>query len=240
MLKLNLAALDRDEVRLREEIAADDPMWEGSGVNLVEPLEVDLTARSVGDGVLLRGRLRATVERECRRCLAAVTQVVDDTVDMLFAPIGEDEEELGGEVYPLPERGQELDVGEAVREQLLLPAARHPRTARAAGSPRSLRRRRRGVGVVMVSSGEWVPYGTAAGSPPSIPHGAAPRAARQRSIATPRVRSRQLRGGDRARPPPACLGRGLVESAVASQAQPWPGSGESANLLRWTARRACS
>ncbi len=125
MLKLNLAALDRDEVRIREEIAADDPMWEGSDVNLVEPLKVDLTARSVGDGVLLRGRLRATVQRECRRCLAGVRQTVDDTVDMLFAPIGEDEDELGGEVYPLPARGQELDVTDAVREQLLLRAPQY-------------------------------------------------------------------------------------------------------------------
>jgi len=125
MLKVNLAALDRDEVRIHEQVAADDPMWDGSGVNLVEPLEVDLTARSVGDGVLLRGRLRATVERECRRCLAGVRQPVDDTVDMLFAPIGEDEDELGGEVYPLPERGQELDVTDAVREQLLLRAPQY-------------------------------------------------------------------------------------------------------------------
>jgi uncharacterized protein len=125
MLKVNLAALDRDEVRIHEQVAADDPMWDGSGVNLVEPLEVDLTARSVGDGVLLRGRLRATVERECRRCLAGVRQPVDDTVDMLFAPIGEDEDELGGEVYPLPARGQELDVTDAVREQLLLRAPQY-------------------------------------------------------------------------------------------------------------------
>jgi uncharacterized protein len=125
MLKVNLAALDRGEVRIHQQVAADDPMWDGSGVNLVEPLEVDLTARSVGDGVLLRGRLRATVERECRRCLVGVRQPVDDTVDMLFAPIGEDEDELGGEVYPLPERGQELDVTDAVREQLLLRAPQY-------------------------------------------------------------------------------------------------------------------
>jgi len=125
MLKLNLAALDREDARIHEKVAADDPMWEGSDVRLVEPLEVDLTARSVGDGVLLRGRLRATVERECRRCLTGVRQVVDDSVDMFFSEIGEDEDELGGEVYPLPARGQELDVTEAVREQLLLRAPQY-------------------------------------------------------------------------------------------------------------------
>jgi uncharacterized protein len=125
MLKLNLAAIDREEVRIRQQVPADDPMWEGSDVRLVDPLEVDLAARSVGDGVLVRGRLWATVERECRRCLTGVRQTVDDTVDMLFAPIGEDEEELGGEVYPLPARGQELDVTDAVREQFLLRAPQY-------------------------------------------------------------------------------------------------------------------
>ncbi|HEX8213160.1 MAG TPA: DUF177 domain-containing protein [Longimicrobium sp.] len=126
MLKLNLAAVDREEVEIHEQVAADDPMWEGSDVRLVEPLRVDLTARSVGDdGVLLRGRIQAVVERECRRCLTAVRQPVDDTVDLFFAPIGEDEDELGGEIYPMPARGQELDVTEAVREQLLLRAPQY-------------------------------------------------------------------------------------------------------------------
>lgn len=122
MLKLNLAAVDREEVRIRQQVPADDPMWEGSDVRLVEPLEVDLAARSVGDGVLLRGRLRATVERECRRCLTGVRQTVDDTVDMLFDVLGPDEEEVEGEVYPLPARGDALDLRDAVREQLLLRA----------------------------------------------------------------------------------------------------------------------
>lgn len=120
MQKLNLAAVERDEVRLREQVAVDDPMWEGTGINLVEPLDLDLAARSVGDSILVRGRMHAVVERECRRCLTSVRRTVDDTVDMLFAPVGDGEEELDGEVYPMPEKGTELKLDDAVREQLLL------------------------------------------------------------------------------------------------------------------------
>ncbi|HEX2077876.1 MAG TPA: DUF177 domain-containing protein [Longimicrobium sp.] len=122
MLKVSLAALDRGEVRVREQVPPDDPMWEGAAVELAAPLEVDLTARSVGDGVLARGRLRTTVRLACRRCLASVEQPVDESVDMLFDTLGPDEEEAEGEVYPLPARGDELDLREAVREQLLLRA----------------------------------------------------------------------------------------------------------------------
>ena len=122
MLNVSLTALDRGEVRVREQVSPDDPMWEGSGVTLAGPLDVDLTARQVGDGVFVRGRLRTTVRQACRRCLASVEQPVDDTVDMLFDTLGEDEEEAGGEVYPLPARGDTLDLRDAVREQLLLRA----------------------------------------------------------------------------------------------------------------------
>jgi len=120
MLKVDLAGLDREEARLREQVPTDSDFWNETELKPVEPLEVDLVARSVGDGVLVRGRIRAAVEQECRRCLSPVIQRVDDTVDMYFSEIGPDEEEIEGEVYPMPVRGAELDLTEAVREQVLL------------------------------------------------------------------------------------------------------------------------
>ena len=122
MLKVSLSALDRGEVHVREQVAPDDAMWNEAGLTLAEPLDVDLTARSVGDGVFLRGRLRTTVRLACRRCLTSVDREVDDTVDLLFEPLGPDDAELEGEVYPLPARGDELDLRDAVREQVLLRA----------------------------------------------------------------------------------------------------------------------
>ena len=59
MLNLSLAEVARGEVRVRGTIAPDDPLWEGTRVALREPLEVDLDARSVGEGVLVRGTIRA-------------------------------------------------------------------------------------------------------------------------------------------------------------------------------------
>ena len=121
MLKLSLAAVDRGEVRIREQVQPDHPMWTDAGAELGAPLDVDLTARSVGEGVLVRGTLRTTVRLACRRCLAPVERVVDEDVDFLYEPVSADEEDdLAGEVYPLPARGDELDLTDAVREQVLL------------------------------------------------------------------------------------------------------------------------
>jgi uncharacterized protein len=120
MLKLSLAAVDRGEVRVREQVPPEHPLFAGTGVELARPLEVDLEARSVGEGVLLRGTLRTTVRLACRRCLSPVEKDVDEEVNLLFVEgMGEDDD-TGGEVYPLPPRGDEVDLTEAVREQVLL------------------------------------------------------------------------------------------------------------------------
>ena len=121
-MKVSLTALDRGEVHVREQVPPDDPMWEGAELTLAEPLDVDLTAREVGEGVFVRGRLRTTVRLPCRRCLSSVEQPVDDTVDLLYMTLDAEDEEAEGEVYPLPARGDELDLRDAVREQLLLRA----------------------------------------------------------------------------------------------------------------------
>jgi uncharacterized protein len=120
MLKANLAGLDREEGHLVESVPADAPFWNDTELRPVGPMQVDLAIRSVGDGVLVRGRLQAEVELECRRCLSPVRHRVNDTVDMYFSEIGEDEQEIEGEVYPLSARATELDLADAVREQLVL------------------------------------------------------------------------------------------------------------------------
>src|ERR1700741_4354119 len=119
MLKLSLAALDRGEARIQEHVPPGHPMFAGMAAEVGAPRDVDLTARSVGDGVFVRGTLRTTVRLACRRCLSPVERRVDETVDLLYLDRVE-EEELDGEVYRLPERGDELDLAAAVREPLLL------------------------------------------------------------------------------------------------------------------------
>jgi uncharacterized protein len=120
MLKLALNAVDRGEVRIRETVPPDAAMWSETSVKPAAPLEVDLVANSVGDGILVRGSLRTQVAQECRRCLKDVLSDVDVHVDLLFEPVTDEEEyEAAGEVYPLP-RGIELDLTGPVLEQVVL------------------------------------------------------------------------------------------------------------------------
>ena len=121
MLNLSLTAVSRGEVPVRGEVAADDPIWEGLGQTLATPLRVEMVAHEVGEGVLVRGEIETVVDTLCRRCLEPVRREVKETVDLLYEPLDPEEEvELGGEVYSLPERGDEVDLRPALREQLLL------------------------------------------------------------------------------------------------------------------------
>jgi uncharacterized protein len=121
MLILSLAAATRGPVRIAEEVPADDPLWGDLVFPLKEPVRVDLEATPVGEGILVRGDIEAVLEGGCRRCLAPVPVTVRDSIDLLYEPLTDEEAaDLGGEVYPLPSRGDDLDLGPAVREQLVL------------------------------------------------------------------------------------------------------------------------
>lgn len=124
MLNISLASLRQDEVRIREDVPPDHPLWEGTELALSGPVSVDLTAQELGDDVLVRGTLQTTLNASCRRCLQPVELGLDEEITLLFhEPAGDEEDEdVGGEVYELPARGDTLDLGEPLREQLLLRA----------------------------------------------------------------------------------------------------------------------
>jgi len=121
MLNLSLAAVAKGNVQVEGEVFPDDSLLAELDLSFREPLRLELEARPVGEGVLVRGRMRGTLELECRRCVGAVLHELDEPLDILYEPLdAAEEEELAGEVYPLPPRGDDLDLRPALREQILL------------------------------------------------------------------------------------------------------------------------
>jgi uncharacterized protein len=121
MLNLSLTAVARGDLRVVGEVSPDDPLFDGLDFVLEEPVRLELQAGSVGEGVLVRGRIHALVELECRRCVKRVPYRMDEAVDILFERLEDEEaEDLAGEVYPLPRRGDDLDLRPALREQIVL------------------------------------------------------------------------------------------------------------------------
>ncbi|MDT8367664.1 MAG: DUF177 domain-containing protein [Longimicrobiales bacterium] len=121
MPTLDLRRLAAEEfVEVVEELDSGLPLWEGTGLTLAGPVKVDLVAHETGESeVVARGELSTVLARECRRCLATSEERFE--LDVTFVWSGDVEfRGEGGEIRALPTGKDEIDVAEAVREELLL------------------------------------------------------------------------------------------------------------------------
>jgi uncharacterized protein len=114
--------LEREgSLEIRSEIPARDPSWEGTEFRFSAPLSVSGQVQWIPSGeVLARLRLRGLLAQECRRCLEPVDVPVDEELELLFAPMEESDDPDEENVRPLPENAGELDLIEAIREEVVL------------------------------------------------------------------------------------------------------------------------
>ncbi|HUG40974.1 MAG TPA: DUF177 domain-containing protein [Longimicrobiales bacterium] len=123
MLRLDLYRLRREgRARIDADVPPDDAFWQTLDVTATSPLSVRLDAQQAGADVVVRGVIAGTFGLACRRCLAPVAVAIEEEVGLLFR---EGEQEEDGEVLALPETGTELDLADAVREQVLLAVPRY-------------------------------------------------------------------------------------------------------------------
>lgn len=119
MLRVDLRALEAGPIELAAELAPDDAALGPLEFSLRGPVRVTGRITESGPGQYYwDGRLEATVAGECRRCLTPVAVPVHHAVRVLFttAPDAGDDPS----VYVVSARATELDLGLAVREELIL------------------------------------------------------------------------------------------------------------------------
>jgi len=121
MLTIPLARLEREgTLEIQAEIPPDDPSWDGTDLRFSTPLSITGQAQVLTSGeVLVRVALQGILDQECRRCLEPVEVPVEEELTLLFVPPGEMAEE-DEEVRILPDDMMELDLGAAVREEVIL------------------------------------------------------------------------------------------------------------------------
>lgn len=126
VLVIDLRRLEEAPAQVSGEIAADDPLWEGSGLELLDPVRVRATAEgSSTRGVWVRGSLLGSIRATCRRCLQALALEVAETFELFFDPkASSGDEDLT--LYALDPAAQELELGEPLRERFLLAVPAFP------------------------------------------------------------------------------------------------------------------
>jgi uncharacterized protein len=122
MLKVDLGRLNREGTVLVEaRIPEDDALWQDSGVEWDGPVEVRLKVSYAGTGqVVVRGRVRGTLDQECRRCLRPVQGEFDEEVTLVYDADATAEESDGGEAFAFDPSSGNLDLSEAVRGEVIL------------------------------------------------------------------------------------------------------------------------
>ena len=125
MLRVDIRELQRGPVRTVGALGADDPVFEGLGLDLTGPVWVQGLLQATREGEYLwRGSLRGEVRGECRRCLTEVRSTVE--VEVAAAVFSTDPDAADDpDFYPLSARASHVDVGDVIREELALAAPAH-------------------------------------------------------------------------------------------------------------------
>jgi uncharacterized protein len=121
MLRVDLGQLDREgSVAVEASISAEDELWQDSDLRWSGDVAVKLRASFAGTGeVVARGSVEGTLRQECRRCLDPVETPFSSELTMVFVSDGAEADAESG-AYAFEARGSELELGEAVREELVL------------------------------------------------------------------------------------------------------------------------
>lgn len=122
MLRLDVSRLGQEgSVQVEARIPEDDALWHDTGLTFSEPVEVRLRASHAGTGeVVVRGTVEGTLHQECRRCLEPVPGTLSEELTMVFVPPETPGAEEDVDVRILDESAAELELGEAVREEVIL------------------------------------------------------------------------------------------------------------------------
>ncbi len=126
-MELNINQIDEvdglDVVHLYVE---GEPDLEDDNGNLVGQTGLRLHASRDGEEILLRGNIKATVQFECDRCLAAFVEKLAPSFDLLYLPVNDhrkahEEHELTEDDLSISYyQGQVINLDDLVREQLEL------------------------------------------------------------------------------------------------------------------------
>lgn len=120
MLRVDLRALAAGPLETDAVVQPDDPGLADLEFTPIEPVRVSGRLMATGPGSFYwEGRLLTRVRVACRRCLVPVEVVIDEGVDLLFT---EDQGADDPSAVVIPPRSTELDLGETIREELILAA----------------------------------------------------------------------------------------------------------------------
>ena len=119
MLRVDLGTLQDGPISVVRSIPPGDELLAGLEFRLVQDLEIDGELKEAGpDRYFWSTHMKTAVRAMCRRCLTPVTIPLDLSLNLVF--VGGEAPPPDPSVYSVGSGVAVLDLGEAVREELIL------------------------------------------------------------------------------------------------------------------------
>jgi uncharacterized protein len=124
-MRIELDKLEDKDASFAHRYEPEEIVLDEEHARLTKPPEVSGRASRKGDEVRLRGKITATAEVDCDRCLKSVAVPIETDFDVKYIPAADyrasdaaelQEEDLNVSFF----EGETIDVDELVREQVLL------------------------------------------------------------------------------------------------------------------------
>ena len=127
MLQIDLWRLrQRRSLPVNASISPDAEMWAGTELAFSGPVRIEAAASLTAEGgVVVRGSWRAEVDYECGRCLDEAKVPVERGFALSYLAAGEHWDAADPDVRIVGRGDAVLDLGEAIREEVVLEVPRH-------------------------------------------------------------------------------------------------------------------
>jgi uncharacterized protein len=125
---VDLSRLSGGRLRTGFTIAPDDPLLDGYGSRITEPIQLDVEVTSATDGMyVVTVDVHGKSVGSCRRCLIPVEVTIDDRCRVVYQHSGSTGDDFGDtDIVSIEPRATEIEIDEPVRERLFLERNRFP------------------------------------------------------------------------------------------------------------------
>lgn len=121
-MKVDFRQIKPEGTELKFAETADELDLSAEGVEFPEPIEVDLSASKTGDELIFQGFVSTKAELECARCLERFESDFSSKIQFVvhLIEINQPQDSDDDDFVVLPKTAQEYDIGQRVREAIIL------------------------------------------------------------------------------------------------------------------------
>jgi uncharacterized protein len=121
-MKLDLRKIKPDGSEFGYSELAQDLELATDNFEFPEPVEVNINAAKSGDEIIVQGRVSATVEMECARCLDIFEMEINPKIQFVIQLLDTNQPQVSDDddFVILPKTTGEFEIADRVRESILL------------------------------------------------------------------------------------------------------------------------